>query len=341
MRAGILIEPGRLELVDVDRPRAGPGEVVLRVRAALTCGTDLKTFRRGHPKWPTPTPLGHEFAGDLAELGQGVVGFREGEAVMTAPTGPCGQCFWCRRRQENLCESLMSTMVLGGYAEYVKLPERVVRANLYSKPKSLAFAEAALLEPLACVLFGLEEVRIGPEDVAVLIGGGAITLLHLMALRQRGLSDLWVVTRNPRRAAAARALGARRVLEMDAAAAEEAVRAGTSGRGADLVIECTGRKEVWEVAPRLARKGGEVVLFGGCPAGTKVELDAATLHYDQVRIRSPFHFTPRSVRAAYELLAAGAIEAHPLFTATIALDGLPAAFRSMQAGEGIKYVVEP
>ncbi|MGH7855751.1 MAG: zinc-dependent alcohol dehydrogenase [Candidatus Binatia bacterium] len=336
----MLIEPGRLELVEIDRPEARAGEVVLRVRAALTCGTDLKAFRRGHPKWPMPTRFGHEFAGELAQIGAGVSEFRAGDAVMAAPTGPCGSCFWCRKRQENLCESLMAEMVLGGYGEYVRLPARVVRSNLYAKPASLSFAESALLEPLSCVLFGLEDVRVTADDVAVILGGGAIALLHLLALRHRGLSAIWVVARSPMRAAAARSLGASRVWESDAAAVETAVREATGGRGADLVIECTGQKEVWEVAPRLARKGGEVILFGGCPAGTKVELDATTLHYDQVRIRSPFHFTPRSVRAAFELLASGAVDARPFFSGNISLENLPEAFARMQRGEGIKYVVE-
>jgi L-iditol 2-dehydrogenase len=340
MRAGVLVEPGRLEVIDVDRPIAGPDEVVLRVHAALTCGTDLKAFRRGHPKWPMPTRFGHEFSGVLAEVGGQVGRFREGDAVMAAPTGPCGECFWCARRQENLCETIMPEMVLGGYAEYVKLPARVVRSNLYSKPENLSFAEAALLEPLSCVLFGLEETRLTPGEVAVVIGGGAIALLHLIVLRLRGLT-VWVVARNPARAAAARALGATRVFEGSVPDIDAPLRDSTGGRGADLVIECTGQKDVWEMAPRLARKGAEVILFGGLPAGSRVELDATMIHYDQVRLRSPFHFTPRAVRSAQEMLAQGAFDAGTLLSSTVALDDLPLVFSWMQEGRGIKYVIEP
>jgi L-iditol 2-dehydrogenase len=337
----MLIGPGRLELVEIDRPTAGPGEVLVRVRAALTCGTDLKAFLRGHPKWPMPTLLGHEFSGEVAEVGEGVKGVREGDAIMAAPTGPCRHCFWCARQQENLCESLMHEMVLGGYGEYVRLPARVVRANLFVKPRTLSFAEAALLEPLSCVLFGLEEAHVTDEATVVILGAGAIALLHLIALRCWGVRDVWVVARNPRRAAAARALGASRVFEVDAKEVRGAVCEANSGRGADLVIECTGKPDVWETAPRLARRGGDVILFGGCPSGSEVSFDAGALHYDQIRLRSPFHFVPRSVRAAHELLASGAIDAAPLLSGHLPLDELGRALRSMQDGSGIKYVIEP
>ena len=341
MRVGVLVAPQRFEIREMPLPKPGPGDALLRVRAALTCGTDLKAYLRGHPKWPMPTPFGHEFAGEIAAVGRGVSGFREGDEVMATPTGPCNRCFWCERNQENLCESLMGEMVLGGYGEYLILPERVLRVNVFAKPKALSFADAALLEPLSCVVFGLEEIPIRPDDTVVLLGGGAIALLHLAVLRARGVEKVWVVARKPQRIAAARELGAARIFETDATAVEPAIREATAGRGADLVVECTGRKEVWEAAPRLARKGGEVVLFGGCPAGTEVTFGATTLHYDQVRLRSPFHFTPRSVRAARELIASGAIRGSVLFTETGGLDGVENALRAMQAGVAIKCVVEP
>jgi L-iditol 2-dehydrogenase len=341
MIAWILAAPGRLELVRTERPRPGEGEIVLRVKAALTCGTDLKAYLRGHPKWPTPTRFGHEFAGEVAEVGKGVRGIREGDAVMAAPTGPCDACFWCERGQENLCETLIPEMALGGYAQYVRLPRRVVRKNLFPKPSQLSFAEAALLEPLSCVEFGLGESVVGPDDTAVVLGAGAIGLLHVAALRRRGIGEVWVVARHRWRAEVARRFGASRVFEGNVADVLEAIREHTRGRGADLVIECTGRKEVWEAAPAMARRGGEVILFGGCPGGTQVQFDAARLHYDQVRVRSPFHFTPGAVRRAYEVLAARAFDPGPIFSGRYGLGGLEEALREMEAGRAIKVVIEP
>jgi L-iditol 2-dehydrogenase len=339
--ATMLLEPRRLELAEVERPVPGPGEVVVRVRAALTCGTDLKAFLRGHPKWPMPTRFGHEAAGEIYTTGEEVTGFSPGDGVMLAPTAPCGSCFWCSRAQENLCESLMREMVLGTYAEYVKLPERVVRTNLYRKPEHLSYAEAALLEPLACVVFGLSAVDLRADDRVVILGAGAIALLHVGVLRQRGLEDITVVARSPARAAVATAVGAARIVQGDATRVETVIRAATSGMGADVVIECTGRPEVWETAPRLARRGGQVVLFGGCAAGSTVSFDTGMLHYDQVRVTSPFHFTPPAVREAAELLARRVLPLQPLLTDTLPLAGVEEALRRLEHGQGIKYVIEP
>lgn len=322
-------------------PEVGEGEVLIKVRCALTCGTDLKMFLRGHPKFPTPTLFGHEFSGEVAAVGPGVRHVREGDPVMAAPTGPCHRCYYCEREQENLCETVIETMVLGAYGEYVKLHARAAGANLYLKPSSLSFAEAALLEPLSCVMHGLEGVPVRKDDFVILIGAGAISLLHLLALRARGLERIWVVGRSPERIRYAQNLGAERAFACSLAEARELVREASSGRGADIVIECTGQVEVWEAAPGFVRRGGTVVLFGGCAAGTHVRFDTQRLHYDQLRIHSPFHFTPRAVRQAYELLSREDFDASALITGRYALDDLPRAIEAHRAGAGIKFAVEP
>lgn len=341
MRGHILVRPGTLELRDLPRPRPDPDGVVVRVRTALTCGTDLKAYLRGHPKFPMPTPFGHEFSGELAELGAEVRGLREGDAIMAAPTAPCGECFYCQRQQENLCEQVMDTMVLGAYAEYIKLPGAVVRTNLYAKPRALPFAEAALLEPLACVLHGLTSVRLRPDDTVLLIGAGAIALLHLLVLRMRGVERVAVIARNTARAAQARALGAAAVLRVGAEDAYAPVLELTRGRGADVVIECTGQEVVWETALRLARRGGQAVLFGGCAPGTVARFDTQRLHYDQVSVVSPFHFTPRDVRAAYELLSSGGFGGAALVAAEYPLERLGEALERQRRGEGAKFAIVP
>jgi L-iditol 2-dehydrogenase len=341
MRGHVLVRPGVLELRELPRPRADPDGVVVRVRAALTCGTDLKAYLRGHPKFPMPTPFGHEFAGELAEVGPEVHGLREGDAIMAAPTAPCGECYYCRREQENLCEQVMDTMVHGAYAEYVRLPGTVVRTNLYAKPRALPYAEAALLEPLACVLHGLAQVRLRPDDTVVLIGAGAIALLHLLVLRARGVQRVAVVARSAARAAQARDLGVQVVMCVGAEDAGAPVLELTRGRGADVVIECTGHEAVWESAPALARRGGQVVLFGGCPTGTVVRFDTQRLHYDQVTLISPFHFTPSDVRAAYELLRSGQFGGGSLITAEYPLERLSEALDRQRRGEGAKFAIVP
>jgi L-iditol 2-dehydrogenase len=340
MRGHVLVRPGTIELRELPRPHADSDGVVVRVRAALTCGTDLKAYLRGHPKIPMPTPFGHEFAGELAEVGSAVRGLREGDAVMAAPTAPCGACYHCRREQENLCPQVMETMVHGAYAEYLKLPGAVVRTNLFAKPDRLPFTEAALLEPLACVVHGLSQVRLRPDDSVVLVGAGAIALLHLLVLRTRGIEQVVVLARSRGRAAQAQALGAT-VLPVSGEEVRAPVLELTHGRGADVVIECTGQEHVWEFAPHLVRRGGQVVLFGGCPSGTAVRFDTHRLHYDQISLTSPFHFTPRDVRAAYELLSSGEFGGGARVAAEYPLERLGEALERQRRGEGAKFAIVP
>ncbi|MBI4531715.1 MAG: alcohol dehydrogenase catalytic domain-containing protein, partial [Candidatus Latescibacteria bacterium] len=177
MLAHILVEPGRLELMEVETPKAGPGEIVVKIRSALTCGTDLKAFRRGHPMMPMPTRFGHEFAGDVAEVGESVTGFTIGDPVMAVHTYPCLTCYYCLRGLENLCESVMQTMVLGAYAEYMKLPTEIVRHNVYRKHDILSSIEAAILEPLACVMCGIDQITVREDDTVLIVGAGAIGLM--------------------------------------------------------------------------------------------------------------------------------------------------------------------
>jgi L-iditol 2-dehydrogenase len=341
MQAHVLVRPGELSLCEIPRPLPGPEDVIVRVRAALTCGTDVKAFLRGHPKFPMPTPFGHEFAGEIEAVGSRVHGFREGDPIMAVPTAPCGHCYYCHREQENLCETIMETMVLGAYAEYIKLPGRIVKVNLYRKPETLPFPVAALLEPLACVLHGLEFVSLRPDDTVILIGAGAISLLHLRVLRALGVERVAVLGRRPKRAHHAESLGADKVFVGGLPSAREQVLDYTHGRGADVVIECTGQLAVWETAPRLARRGGQVVLFGGCPVGTRVRFDTQRLHYEQLRIISPFHFTPRAVRHAVEMLSADAFGAQALISGAFPLRNVRQALTEHQAGDGIKFAVVP
>ncbi len=341
MLAHLLLEPGKIDYREVETPVPGPGEVVVRVSAALTCGTDLKAFLRGHPKMPMPTLFGHEFAGDVAATGHGVRGFREGDPVMAVPTAPCKTCYYCRHKQENLCTIIMDTMVLGAYAEYVRLPAPVVDTNMFHKERALAYAEAALLEPLSCVVHAIDRLAPRPDDCVLIIGAGAISLLHLLVLKSIGVERVIVLGRRQHRAQAAVDLGAEVLLAPDATAAAEQVLDATDGRGADVVIECTGQPQVWEQAVHYVRRGGTVVLFGGCPSGTRVSFDTGRLHYDQITLMSPFHFTPRDVRKAQRLLSERRIDGGPLISGTYTFPDLDQVLALLQQGRGIKYALVP
>lgn len=341
MLAHVLVQPGQIEMREVEKPTPPPGGVVVKVRTALTCGTDLKAFLRGHPKFPMPTLFGHEFSGEITDVGPGVTKFREGDSVMSTHSAPCGDCYYCLRDQENLCDSIMNTMVLGAYAEYIRIPGHIVRQNMFLKPADISFNEAALLEPLSCVLHGLENIRVRRDDTVLIIGSGAIGLLHLMALKAYGVENVIVSGRRTYRLQTAKSLGASRIVDITRESPEDAVLELTGGRGADTVIECTGKPDVWESAVRMVRRGGQVILFGGCKKGTTVTFDTHRIHYDQITLYSPFHMTPASVRKAYELLTEHRIPGHKLITGEYRLNELHRVFELLQNSDCIKCAVIP
>ncbi len=330
-----------MELRETPVPEPGLGELVIKVDTALTCGTDLKAFRRGHPKMPMPTPFGHEFSGTIADAGSSVNGWREGDAIMGVHTAPCGNCYYCRRQLENLCPVTMATMLMGAYAEYIKIPRRVVELNTFHKPTSLSYAEAAILEPLACVVHGMSELKIRSDDTVLIIGSGAIGLLHILMAKFRQPGKIIVAGKHGGRLKLARSLGADEIIDSASGDLVETVRDLTDGYGADWVFECTGRPAVWQQSVDLAARGGTVILFGGCPKGTVLSFDTYKLHYDQISLRGPFHFAPRDVAAAHKLLAESQIDVSSLISGKFPLAKLHEAFDLLMEGEGVKYAIQP
>lgn len=320
-------------------PVPQPGGIVVRVRAALSDGTDLKTYRRGHPKMPMPTRFGHEFSGDVAAAAEGVTGFARGDAVMCVHTAPCGVCFWCTRGEEELCEEVMPTMLLGAYSDYIAVPKRIVERNCFLKPADVSYAEAAFLEPLACVVHSIRMLAPARGSTVAVIGNGGFGILHALLLQRDGVEAL-LFGRNPDRVELARSLGLESSDTHDAPILE-VVRAHTAGRGADAAIECTGTPEMWEQAPSLVRRGGRVSFFAGLPADARVSFLAARLHYDEVQLLAPFHFARADVRVAYELIVGRTLPLARLISQVYSLDQIADAFARLDNGEGMKVLIEP
>jgi len=340
-RQAILVEPGRLELRDYVAPRPSPGELLIQIRCALSCGTDLKTFRRGHPMWKTPMPLGHEFSGVVLEAGEGVTAFKPGDAIMAAPTAPCGICFYCQHGQENLCDEAVGRMVHGSYADTLLLPAHVVARSTFIKPADLPFEEAALLEPLSCVVHAQEMARPEKTETVVIIGGGAFGLLHMLVLKSAGVREVVVVGRGVERLRWAKDLGADRVVDANNVDAAAEIARLNGGFGPDLAIECTGHIEGWQDALARVRRGGRVVFFGGCAAGTALSVDTRRMHYDNLTLMAPFHYRPRDVRRAYELLAGRALNAGAIVNARKRLGELAEVFEMLERGVVLKCAVIP
>jgi L-iditol 2-dehydrogenase len=314
MTAAVLYGKRDVRIEQIPIPRAGPGEVLLRIRAALTCGTDLKVYRQGfHARMIVPPAVfGHELAGVVAEVGPGVDSFLPGMRVVAANSAPCNQCFFCERHLANLCQDLQ--FINGAYAEFIKIPERIVRQNLLILPDNLGFHEAALVEPLACVLRGIEETGILEGETVAVIGMGPVGLMFVQMLKSIGVTVISVGKRSGQLSLAAE-MGADYVVDSTTTNAVEEVRKVTNGRrGADIVIEAVGSTETWQQAMGMVRRGGTINLFGGCPSGTHIPLDTTLIHYSEITIKASFHHTPRHIREALEVIRRGRIRAHMLIT---------------------------
>ncbi|HEV8354118.1 MAG TPA: zinc-binding dehydrogenase [bacterium] len=337
-RQAILTKPRHIELTTQPVPDPAAGEVLVRVRAALTCGTDLKTYRFGHPKLPFG-PFGHECAGDVAAVGRGVAHLREGDAVVPMPTAPCGRCDACRRGWGNLCERQFDDVVLGAYADYLLVSGRVAASQLVGKPSTLAYVEAAFVEPLACVVHAWNLLGRTPSTVAV-VGLGAIGLLHVMVARARGVRVV-AVGRRTQRLELAHAAGADVLIDTDRVEPAEPLHSATGGAGPDLIIECSGNPVLWTAAPGWAARGGQVLFFAGLPKGTRVEVDPGRMHYDEIQLLSAFHFGPDDVEEARALLASGDVQPRALVSGLRPLTAITDVFQALDRGEGIKYAILP
>ena len=333
MKSLILHEPGRITLEEVPVPTPGHGEILVKVKAATTCGTDLKAFKRGHDQIPMPGGFGHEYSGIVAAAWSGSK-FKIGQAIMGVHSAPCGECFWCERGQENLCETIMSSKVLGSFAEYLLIPKRIADKNIFDKPDAIPFEIASLLEPYSCVAQGILELNhVICEDASVLIiGPGAIGLLFVAALKEVGVTNITLAGRNPDRLKVGEAFGAKTVLISDYQ---------KEGRGFDIVIECTGQVEVWEKSIDFVRRGGTLMLFGGCAPGTTVTFDTKRVHYDQISIVSPFHFGTQAVRQARIWTLNSQTDLSLLLSGERKLEEGATVFQDLDSGKGIKFVFRP
>src|SRR5207253_8825094 len=263
MMAAVLYGKEHLQVEPVAVPTIESGDILVRVKVALTCGTDVKVFRRGyHARMIKPPALfGHELAGEIVEVAAGVEKFKPGMRVVVANSAPCGACFYCGRDQENLCDDLLFNN--GAYAEYIRIPRRIVQKNLVSIPEHVSFSAAAMVESLACVLLGAKETGISDGDTIAIIGAGPIGLMFIQVAKAKGARVITVVRRNEQ-AAIARRFGADEIVVLsETPDVPAAVRELTeSGRGPDVVIEAVGKPEAWQQAIAMVRKGGTVNFFG-------------------------------------------------------------------------------
>jgi L-iditol 2-dehydrogenase len=331
--------PGDLRYEDIPVPEPGPGEALVRIEAALTCGTDVKTLRRGHPVMipRVPTVFGHELAGTVVAVGSAVKTVREGDRVVAANSAPCGDCPLCRAGRANLCEDLL--FVNGAYGEYIALPPRLVERNLVGIGPNLPAARAAFAEPLACALGGIERGRVEAGQTVAIFGTGPLgCLLALVAAARK--ARVLLLGKPGWRLERARGLGLGECLETDGTrAVVQAISDHTSGRGADVAVDATGRPEVWEQAVDSVARGGTVVFFGGCAPGSAIRVDTRRAHYEELTLTGAFHHTPELIRRAVEMLDGEALRPDGLITHRMSLPEVPQALELMARGEALKVLI--
>ena len=327
MRAMVFHGPGDLRAEQWPVPEPRRGEVVLKIEAALTCGTDVKTLRRGHPVMipRVPTVFGHEFAGTVAAVG--------------ANSAPCRACALCRAGRANLCEDLL--FVNGAYGEFIALPARLVALNLVRLQPGTVASRAAFAEPLACALGGIERARVESGQSVVIFGHGPLGCLLGMVAAARKARVIMVGKRGWRLDQVRRL----RIGDcLDATASSDIVhtlREHLDGHGADVAIDATGLPNVWEQALAVVGRGGTVVFFGGCAPGTTVSLDTRRAHYEELTLLGAFHHTPDLIRRAIELLDSGALHPEGLLTHRMGLEAVTTALDLMARGEALKVLIEP
>jgi L-iditol 2-dehydrogenase len=334
MIAAVLYGKENLQIEEVSVPKISNGDVLVRVQAALTCGTDVKVFRRGyHARMIVPPALfGHELAGDIVAMGPDVKGFRIGQRVVAANSAPCLECFYCKRGNENLCDDLLFNN--GAYAEYIRIPSRIVERNMYEIPSHVSYQDAALIEPLACVLRGLDETSIAKGDNVAVIGLGPIGLMFVRLAKAYGARVIAIGRRKAQLTRAAHMGADELLISGETDETVQQVRDLTEGRGADIAIEAVGHPDAWQTAVRLLRRGGTVNFFGGCPNDSHINMDTSLLHYSEITCKASFHHTPAHIRKALEFVSRQVITARDFVNRVEPLTNLLEVMRHLMSHNG-------
>lgn len=343
MKAVLFYGPQNIKYEETSIKPLEKGEILVKIGAALTCGTDVKTYRRGHPVLikQIPSGFGHEFAGTVEKISEGVTNVKVGDRVVCANSAPCGDCFYCKRGEYNLCEKL--DLLNGAYAEYIVVPERIVKKNTIILPDELSFEKAAFAEPLANVVHGVERTEIKPGQTVGVIGIGPIGLMFARLAKLKGAKVI-AAGRNPIKLKLAEEFSyADEIVDLKKYPNPEKIFKDFTeeGKGLDVAVECVGLPEMWERVFSCVRPGGTVHFFGGCKSGSTVTFDTTKMHYGDIKLMSVFHHTPKYFRQALDLIASGQVKVEKLITAELPLEKVEYAMEQHIAGNAIKFLIRP
>lgn len=315
MKAVLYYGANNIRLEEVEVPKIKEGEILIRMRACGVCATDIKTFLRGHPLIKPPAVLGHEVAGDVIDVGSNVTKFRKGDRVVVAPYVACGLCYFCMRKAYTLCENLFREgLYPGGFAEMIRVPASIVEKGTIKIPHYIPYEIATLTEPLACCIHGVEKCKVHPGDSVAIIGDGPIGLLYLQLIRLMEADKIFICGHHEHRLKIAEDLGADATINSGVEDPVKRVMELTENRGADITVVCAGNLLAAEQGIRMTRKGGIVILFGGFPSGSVLEVDPNIIHYSELTVTGSFGFSPDNFRKAFRLIKSGKIDASKIIT---------------------------
>nr|WP_290771646.1 zinc-binding dehydrogenase [Anaerofustis sp.] len=341
MKRAVVYGPEDLRIEEIDIPVPGPGDVVIKNEISLTCGTDVKSYKRGYPLMTPPFPLGHESSGTVYAVGENVTKFKVGDRVVSHNSAPCNECYYCKKGLHSMCEDLtLNNKNNSAFAQYLLIPERIVNQNMFHIPDEMSYKQAALLEPFACAVYGTANVPVEQGDYVVVNGCGPIGLMFVRLLYLKGARVI-ACDMSETRLEMAKKLGAYDLVNISKVDDQiEAVKALTpNSRGVDVAVEATGLAKVWELAIQMARPGGFVLCFGGTKAGDTVTIDTKLLHYSQITIKGVFHTTPLYVNQAFELLKMHVIDEKDFVQNEYKLDDIEKALIEHSKGGVIKNFI--
>lgn len=345
MKAAMLTGKESIVIEDVPVPEIGNNDVLVKIKSAFVCGTDVRFYLNGKEGTDADNPriLGHEFAGVIERVGKNVRGYFPGMAVAIAPNYGCGICGLCTSGHSEMCKDseALGVSVDGGFAEYVRIPEAAVRqGNISVLPEGLSFSEAALAEPLSCVYNAYEKIGIYPGDTVLVIGSGPIGIMHCLVALMAGASKVFISDISEQRMDLAASIN-HRIGKLPAG--EQllpALRDATHGRLADLVITAASVGAIQEQAFALAGQNGRVMFFGGLPSGKSVvRLDTNEIHYKQLLVGGTTRQSLRQYRKCLELIASKAIDVRPIITAESSVDDVVQAIMEARSGKGLKRAI--
>jgi L-iditol 2-dehydrogenase len=346
MKAALYSGPKDLKVVEVETPSPKAGEILIRVHACATCGTDAKIFNHGHPRLEPPQIIGHEIAGEIVELGAGVESFQIGDRVQVIAAIPCGTCWACQSGAMQICINQLSMgyQFAGGFAEYMIIPNEVIRVDGVNLiPNGLSYDEAAAAEPLACALNAQELINVGPGDVVLVMGAGPIGCMHVRLARALGAVHVTLADINTNRLnLSAQAVAPDAVIDMSVVDIEEAVKSAIPFPGPNVIITAAPAGQAQEQAVRMIRPGGRISFFGGLPKDKPmVSIDSNLVHYKELILAGANGSTPDHNKRALALMAEGRVVVSDLLTHRVSLDDVSQAIDLVLSGQAIKVVVKP